>query len=276
MKAIIGAVLIDGLGGPPLSNSIVLVAGQGISAAGAHSTIPIPAEADKVDGSGNYLVPAIVDVCDRADPPGWVRPASPEQARSQVTALAATPGAIVHAGKLPPALLDAVLEAARDAKLPVTGHIATAAEARAMVDGGAVSLVGMIRDTEKLDSELLSKLRDLRIVVAPALSKAGASLEIAKRNTRQLFQAGVPLAIATEGGDPVQEAQLLVDAGVPPLDVIVAATRNGALALHQAEERGTIAAGRRADLLLVSANPGEDIRNLRRVALRMMNGKWVR
>jgi imidazolonepropionase-like amidohydrolase len=38
-------------------------------------------------------------------------------------------------------------------------------------------------------------------------------------------------------------------------------------------ERGTIEADRRADLLLVSANPAEDIRNLRKVALRMMGGE---
>jgi imidazolonepropionase-like amidohydrolase len=62
MKAIIGAVLIDGLGGPPLSNSVVVIVGNRIRAAGAASAVPIPAEADKIDGSGRYLVPALVEV----------------------------------------------------------------------------------------------------------------------------------------------------------------------------------------------------------------------
>ncbi len=62
MKAIIGAVLIDGEGGPPVSNSVVVVAGDRIRAAGAASTVPIPAEADKIDGSGKFLVPALVEV----------------------------------------------------------------------------------------------------------------------------------------------------------------------------------------------------------------------
>jgi imidazolonepropionase-like amidohydrolase len=89
-----------------------------------------------------------------------------------------------------------------------------------------------------------------------------------------MFQAGVPLAVASQGSDPLHEAELLVEAGVPPLDVIVAATRNGAMALRQLDQRGTIEEGKQADLVLVLANPGEDIRNLRRVALRMTAGIW--
>src|ERR1039458_3254358 len=62
MKAIVGAVLIDGLGGPPLSNSVVVVAGSHIREAGPFSTVQIPAEADKVDGSGKFLVPGLIDI----------------------------------------------------------------------------------------------------------------------------------------------------------------------------------------------------------------------
>jgi len=73
----------------------------------------------------------------------------------------------------------------------------------------------------------------------------------------------------------LREAELLAQAGIPPLDVIVAATRNGAAALHD-KETGVIQAGRRANLLVLSANPGEDIRNLGRVELRLANGEIVR
>jgi imidazolonepropionase-like amidohydrolase len=276
IKVIIGAVLIDGAGGPPLTNSVVVVAEGRIRAAGSHSNIPIPGEADKIDGAGKFLVPALVDVCGRADPPGFLRPATPEDARSQVAELGRRGATAIHIGMLQPAVADGVLEAAREARIPVTGHVSTYAEARFLVDKGASSLVGMIRDTEDVDPAFVSRLRDLRIIVAPSLANAGAGVEIARHNTRRLFQAGVLLALASEGGDPIREAELIVEAGVPPMDAIVAATRNGAMALHQLEDRGTIEAGRRADLLLVSANPAEDIRNLRRVALRMVNGEWVR
>src|SRR4051794_10976757 len=66
MKAIIGAVLMDGAGGPPVTNSVVVIAGDRIQAAGASSTVPIPALADKIDGSGRFLVPAPVDMFDGA------------------------------------------------------------------------------------------------------------------------------------------------------------------------------------------------------------------
>jgi imidazolonepropionase-like amidohydrolase len=104
---------------------------------------------------------------------------------------------------------------------------------------------------------------------------AGADLEIARRNTLRLFRAGVPIALSGEGADPLREAELLAQAGIPPLDVIVAATRNGAAALHD-KETGVIQAGKRANLLLLSANPGADIRNLARVELRLANGEIVR
>lgn len=274
VKAIIGAVLIDGAGGPPVTNSVVVVASGHIRAAGALSTIPIPADADKIDGSGKFLVPAVVDICDRADPPGLLRPATPEDARAQVAELAQRKSTSIHIGTVPAAVAEAVFDAARDAHIPVTGHFNTLAQARFLVDKGASTLVGMIVDTEDLDAAFLSRLRDLRIVVAPALGQSGNGVDIARHNTRRLFLAGVLLAVASEGRDAVHEAELLVEAGVPPLDAIVAATRNGAMALHQLPERGAIQAASRADLVLVTANPAEDIGNLRRVALRMMNGEW--
>jgi imidazolonepropionase-like amidohydrolase len=128
----------------------------------------------------------------------------------------------------------------------------------------------MIPDSETPDPALVSHLRDLRIFFAPMLSKSGAP-----RNTERMFRAGVPIAAASQGGDLQRELELLADAGVPPLDVIVAASRNGAAATGQAD-RGTIEAGKLANLLILGANPGEDIRNIRQVTLRMVNGEWVR
>jgi imidazolonepropionase-like amidohydrolase len=55
---------------------------------------------------------------------------------------------------------------------------------------------------------------------------------------------------------------------------LVAATRYGAAALHQLEGTGTLEPGKRADLLLLPANPAEDIRNLRKAARVMRDGQW--
>jgi imidazolonepropionase-like amidohydrolase len=253
MKAIIGAVLIDGMGGPPLSNSVVVIASERIREAGARSTVLIPEDADKVDGSGKFVMPAPIDIYPSAEEAGR---------KSRAVQLFKVDAA--------------ALEAARDSGTRVIGHVSTAADVRTLVDGGAAGFVGMITDTEELDPELLSRLRNLRIFFAPALVSQGKNLEVAKRNTKRLFSAGVPIALASNGGDPNRELELLVEAGFPSLDAIVAATSNSAAALGELNEAGSIQSGRRADLLLLSANPGEDIRNLRKVALRMSAGNWVK
>jgi imidazolonepropionase-like amidohydrolase len=274
-KVIVGAVLLDGQGGPPMSDSVVVVAEGRIQAAGPRSSVPIPQEADEVDGSSRFLVPTPIDVCDRAEPPGIVRAATAEDARRQVEKLVAAHATVIHAAALAPAVAEAAMEAARAASIPVIAHISTEAEAQAMVAAGAAGFVGMIRDRE-VDEAFARKLRDLRIFFAPALGSSAQGQDLARRNTLRLFQAGVPIAVASAGGDFIHECELLSEAGLPPLDIVVAATRNGAAALGKLAEEGTIQPGKIANLLLLSANPGEDIHNLQRVVLRMKAGEWVR
>src|SRR5205085_3504987 len=120
---------------PPLTNSVVVISGNRIRAAGAASAIPIPAEADKVDGSGRYLMPALVAVAPNIQ------------------------------GKDESALIKA-----RESRQPAIGRISTLAEGEWMIDHGASGVVGMIRDTETLDPDFVAKLRDLRITFAPALA----------------------------------------------------------------------------------------------------------
>jgi imidazolonepropionase-like amidohydrolase len=279
MKAIIGAVLIDGQGGPPVSNSVVVVAQNRIRAAGPSSLVPIPAEADKIDGSGKFLVPGLVDAYPRADASTNFtkgNPASAEQARSRVAELVRNKAGAIQMTNLnegEPGVAEAILEAARAAEIPVFARDWNLKDVEFLVRNGVTGLIGMFDEHEPPDPELIAKLRDLRIFFAPAL---GSSTPLQRQIALRLFQAGVPLGLATGGGDPVRELELLVEAGVPPLDAIVAATRNGAVALRQDRDRGTIQAGKHADLLLLSANPGEDIRNLRKVALKMADGEWVR
>jgi imidazolonepropionase-like amidohydrolase len=62
-----------------------------------------------------------------------------------------------------------------------------------------------------------------------------------------------------------RELELLVRAGLSPMDAIVAATRRPAERLGRRDVFGTIAAGRAADLVLLAANPIADIRNVGRI-----------
>src|SRR5438876_1686166 len=62
VKAIIGAVLIDGNGGPPITDSVVVISGSRIRAAGLRANVPIPGGSDKINGSGKFLTPGLIDL----------------------------------------------------------------------------------------------------------------------------------------------------------------------------------------------------------------------
>ena len=70
-----------------------------------------------------------------------------------------------------------------------------------------------------------------------------------------------------------REMRLLAEAGIPELEVIGMATRNAAIALGQLHERGTIELGKRADFLVLEANPVADIRNASRISLVVIDGR---
>ncbi len=412
VKAIIGAVLIDGNGGPPITDSVVVVSGSRIRSAGVRANVPIPQEADKIDGTGKFLTPGLIDLHvhlgsrggpnfkaddytrDRIEknlnsylyfgittvrsvgldrdagfavrkaerdgtllsarlftagrgftgPHGhpWQeigdiarQPADPDDARRQVAELASQQVDCIKiwvddlhgkAQKIKPAVMDAIIDEARKYNIPVTAHIGTLADTQFLVNSGAAGFLHMVRDTEDIPQEFLAKLRALRIPFAPTLVRQELGwlyaqqlerlndpdvartvepdiVEAVKnatsgkqgndqgredyaravRNTKRMAAAGVPIGVGSDGGSAIdfpglmthRELELLVEAGLSTVDVLTAATRTGALALRKADELGTIEAGKRADLLLLNANPLEDVRNFRKIDQVMLEGEWV-
>src|SRR4051794_10446165 len=59
--AIVGATLLDGTGGPPLPDAIVVVEGERIKAVGARAQVPLAKGLRIVDGRGRWVVPGLVD-----------------------------------------------------------------------------------------------------------------------------------------------------------------------------------------------------------------------
>jgi imidazolonepropionase-like amidohydrolase len=59
--AIVGATLIDGNGGPPVADAVVVIDGSRIAAAGPRASVAVPAGARVVDGAGKFVVPGFVD-----------------------------------------------------------------------------------------------------------------------------------------------------------------------------------------------------------------------
>ena len=109
-----------------------------------------------------------------------------------------------------------------------------------------------------------------------------ARLQIIKRITREFHGAGVRLLIGTDamntgtvpGTSAHDEMQEMVDAGLSPFEVLRAATANAAQFLGDRQPSGQVAVGHRADLILLDANPLENIANSRRIAGVMLRGRW--
>ena len=95
------------------------------------------------------------------------------------------------------------------------------------------------------------------------------------RMTKRMYDAGIPILAGTDATAGVmlhRELELEVRAGIPPTQALQIATLNAARLLKQDNQLGSIAAGKRADLLLVDGNPGEHISDIRRCRLVMKNG----
>jgi imidazolonepropionase-like amidohydrolase len=72
-----------------------------------------------------------------------------------------------------------------------------------------------------------------------------------------------------------EELSLLVEGGLTPMEALQTATRNPAEFLGRLDSLGTIEEGKIADLVLLEANPLEDIRNTRKIYAVILGGKMI-
>ena len=99
--------------------------------------------------------------------------------------------------------------------------------------------------------------------------------------TKLLFDRGVLLTVGTDTPTPWiipgvsfhEEMALLAEAGIPAKDVLRMATANGAQALGKEKSIGAVEAGMRADLVVLRANPLEDVKNTREIEWVVQGGK---
>ncbi len=162
---------------------------------------------------------------------------------------------------------------------------------------GRYRMWASIDPTSDKARELARILASRRIFVDPTLAifekqpnskeAENAVMVQATRNmiayTGVLHNAGVPLVVGSHTSVPYAEAglayhrelELMVQAGLTPSEALLAATRTGAQFLGRQHDLGSIEPGKLADLVALEADPTVDIRNARRVAFVMVDGKTV-
>jgi len=104
-----------------------------------------------------------------------------------------------------------------------------------------------------------------------------------RRVVFQLHEGGAGLLVGTDapanyvipGFSIHDELASFVEAGLPPFAALAAATRDAANALGRTSSIGTVTVGKRADLLLLKANPLQDIANAKKIAGIVLGGQWI-
>ncbi len=210
--------------------------------------------------------------------------------------------------KVTPAQYAAIIDEAHKAGLRAAAHIFNMDDAKELMRANLDVFAHGVRDKD-IDDEtvamfkqrpnliLIPNLPDRGVKVDRAWMQAGmpadefAKLEadnidrpraqafygIQARNLAKLNAAGVRMVMGTDGNrpwGPHEEMQDMVIAGMTPMQVIVAATRNGAEFLRLADA-GTLEAGKSADFIVLDANPLDDIANTRKISSVILRGAAV-
>jgi imidazolonepropionase-like amidohydrolase len=210
--------------------------------------------------------------------------------------------------KLTPAQYSAIIDEAHKNGLRATAHIFTLEDAKGVLRAGIDAFAHSVRDRD-IDDEFMDLVRKHpNLVVNPNLPDRGVKTDVAwlrvslpaaqmakveegnidrpkaqdfygiqARNTARLNAAGVRIVLGTDGNTPwaphVEMADM-VAAGMTPMQVIVASTRNAAAFLRKADG-GTLEPGKSADFIVLDANPLADITNTRKISAVYLRGAAV-
>lgn len=102
-------------------------------------------------------------------------------------------------------------------------------------------------------------------------------------NFSQLHEAGVPVMMGTDAGNPTifpgysahKELEFMADAGMSPAEILQSSTIIPARFLNMDETMGSIAEGKVASLIMLDENPLDDVSNTQTLTRVMLEGYWI-
>jgi imidazolonepropionase-like amidohydrolase len=210
--------------------------------------------------------------------------------------------------KLTPELYAAIIDEAHKNGVRTISHIYTLADAKGTLRAGLDAFAHGVRDQD-LDDEFIALVkRHPNLVLGPNMPDRGVRTDltwlresipaadwqkleaanvdkadahafwsIQARNLAKMNTAGVRIVLGTDGNTPYAphiEMEDMVAAGMTPLQVIAAATRNGAQFLRMTDA-GTIEVNKSADFLVLDANPLDNVTNTRKISSVYLRGAAV-
>jgi len=180
----------------------------------------------------------------------------------------------------------AIIRVARERGTRVSAHITGAADASRCVAVGVDDIAHMPGDY--LSDGLITQVVQAGLYWVPTLelwhlTPLGGRQAV--DNLRRFVAAGGTVALGTDYGGydaefdlglPIRELEWMLEAGMTPMQVIVAATRNAATVCNRGRELGTLEPGKIADVLVVNGDPLQDIHALEVVRAVIHNGQVIR
>jgi imidazolonepropionase-like amidohydrolase len=183
-----------------------------------------------------------------------------------------------------------IVETARSSGRPVVAHAATPEGMRRAIMGG----VQTIEHGDGGTPEIWKLMKQKNVALCATLAAGDAISEyrgwkkgetpeperitLKKKSFKEAYEAGVRMVMGGDvgvyaHGTNAREMELLVEYGVPALEVLRYATSQNASIFHKEEQIGMVKIGLLADLIAVEGNPASDISNLRKVKMVMKDGK---
>jgi imidazolonepropionase-like amidohydrolase len=187
-------------------------------------------------------------------------------------------------GPVDPAKLDSAVTATREAGAAVVPTMALWEVLFGTLDLDSLRAMPELRYTSAQSVQQWTNAYNQRRA-APQYDAATARRVIAARQqvlaalhrggARILMGTDAPQQFSVPGFSLHREFPRMRAAGMTPYDILVTGTRNVGEYFQRQDAFGTVAVGRRADLLLLDANPLADVANLQRIAGVMARGRWM-